>query len=113
MDLPAAPEPALRLRHISAVTLPLASSKRSARVSVSSCAPLSSAAGIVVTSMDCLALVGQPRPQEPRFQQPLTLREMADAGIPNLAAPLRSKSLFSFGGTSQGVMLRRCSACAK
>jgi hypothetical protein len=35
---------------------------------------------MVVTSMDCLALVGQPMPQEPRFQQPLTLRRIAAAG---------------------------------
>ena len=74
-------------------------------------APRSSAAGMVVTSIDCLALVGQPMPQEPRFQQPLTLRWIAAAAMPSAAAPRRSSSLFSFGGASQGPMFRRCSAC--
>ena len=68
---------------------------------------------MVVTSMDCLALVGQPSPHEPMFQQALTLREMVAAGIPSLAAPRRNKSLFSLGAASQGVMFSRCSACAK
>ena len=68
---------------------------------------------MVVTSIDCLALVGQPRPQEPRFQQPFTLRRMAAAGMPSLAAPRRSRSLFSFGATSHGVMFSRRSAWSK
>ena len=43
--------------------------------------------GIVVTSIDCLALVGQPSPHEPRFQQPLTLRWIAAAAMPSCSAP--------------------------
>ena len=89
--------------HSSACTLPLARSKRTARVSTSSVAPASSAAGMVVTSIDCLALVGQPMPHEPRFQQPLTLRGIAAAAMPSLAAPRRSRSLFSLGGASHGA----------
>ena len=97
---------------VSAEMRPLASSKAWARVCVSRRAPLSSAAGIVVTSIDCLALVGQPIPQEPRFQHPLTLRWMIDAGMPSAVAPRRNRSLFSFGAVSHGVMLSRRSACA-
>ena len=66
---------------------------------------------MVVTSIDCLALVGQPRPHEPRFQQPLTLRRMVPAGIPRRPAPRRSISLFTLAGTIQGPIDRRCSAC--
>ena len=66
---------------------------------------------MVVTNIDCLALVGQPMPQDPRFQQPLTLRAMAAAGMPNLAAPIFSNSLLTLGGTNHGPMFRRCSAC--
>ena len=40
-----------------------ASSNVSARVRVSSVAPRASAAGTVVTSIDCLAFTGQPMPQ--------------------------------------------------
>ena len=45
-----------------------------------------------MTSIDCLALVGQPMPQEPRFQQPFTLRLIIGArdaqrgGAPGCAA---------------------------
>ena len=95
----------------SAFTVAPVSSNACARVSTNRRAPRSSAAGTVVTSMDCLAFVGHPIPQEPRFQQPLTLRKMAAAGMPSLAAPRRSRSLFSFGGASQGPMLSRRSAC--
>jgi hypothetical protein len=73
---------------------------------------LSSAPGIVVTSIDCFAFVGQPMPQEPRFQQPFTLRWITAALMPSLPAPRRSRSLFSFGAVSQGPMFSRCSACA-
>ena len=85
----------------------------SARVSTNSVAPLSRAAGMVVTSIDCLALVGQPKPHDPRLQQPLTLRAMAAEEMPSLSAPRRSRSLFSLGGTSQGVTLSRRSASSK
>ncbi len=40
-----------------------ANTKRWARTRVTSVAPRSSAAGIVVTSIDCFALVGHPMPQ--------------------------------------------------
>ena len=86
-------------------------SRRSTRACTSSVAPRSSAVGIVVTSIDCLALVGQPMPHEPRFQQPRTLRWMAAAGMPSRAAPTRSSWLLAFGGTSHGPMCRRCSTC--
>lgn len=49
-----------------------------------------------------LALVGQPMPHAPRFQQPLTLRSVACVAIPGLAALRRNKSLFSLGGMRQG-----------
>lgn len=52
-------------------------------------------------------------PQDPRFQQPITLRAIAADAIPSLAAPRRSRSLFSLGGTSQGPMLSRRSAWSK
>src|SRR3954468_18221965 len=68
---------------------------------------------MVVTSIDCFALVGQPIPQEPRFQQPLTLRGIEAAAMPSLAAPRRNRPLFSFGGASHGPIERRCSAWAK
>jgi hypothetical protein len=113
VTLPASVLPSvLTAKQTSPVTFPAASSNSLARVCTSSFAPLSSAAGIVVTSIDCLALVGQPMPQEPRFQQPFTLRLMTAAWIPSLAAPRRSKSLFSFGAVSQGVMFRRRSAAS-
>ena len=86
-------------------------SSESTRVCTNSVAPRSSAAGIVVTSIDCLALVGQPMPQEPRFQQPFTLRLIIGAVMPSEVAPLRSSSLLSFGAISQGPTLRRRSAC--
>ena len=47
----------------SSVTRPFAMMRRCARTRVTSVAPLASAPGIVVTSIDCLALVGQPIPQ--------------------------------------------------
>ena len=97
----------------SACTLPEARSSFSARVCTSSVAPLSSAAGMVVTSMDCLALVGQPMPQEPRFQQPCTLRRIDSTGMPSLTAPERSSSLFSLGGTCHDDTLSLRSACSK
>ena len=66
---------------------------------------------MVVTSIDCLALVGQPKPHDPRFQQPLTLRAMAAAGMPRRAAPIFNSSLLTLGATSHGPMFKRCSAC--
>ncbi len=63
-------------------------------------------------SIDCLAFVGHPMPQEPRFQQSFTLRGMTAAVMPSLAAPRRSRSLFSLGAMSQGPMFSRRSACA-
>ena len=52
-------------------------------------------------------------PHDPRFQQPLTLRAIAAEAMPSLAAPRRSRSLFSLGGTSQGPMLSLRSAWSK
>ncbi len=47
----------------SAATRSPSSVNACARARVTSVAPRSSAAGMVVTSIDCLALVGQPMPQ--------------------------------------------------
>ena len=70
-----------------------------------------SAAGMVVTSIDCLAPVGQPMPQQPRFQQPRTLRGMT-CRHPDLHAALAaSMPLLAFGATGHVRMPRRCSTC--
>ena len=95
--------------HSTARTAPPSISSRSARVCTISVAPRSSAAGIVVTSIDCLALVGQPMPQEPRFQQALTLRRIAAAEIPSLAAPRRSVRCWRLAAPAR----RRHSAAAR
>ena len=50
-------------RHASDCTRSWRVSKATARARVTSVAPRESAPGIVVTSIDCLALVGQPIPQ--------------------------------------------------
>src|SRR5207248_1552765 len=60
----------------------------------------------------CLAFVGQPMPQEPRFQHPFTLRWITAAGMPSFSAPRRSRSLFSLGAVSQAPIFKRRSACA-
>ena len=55
--------PRSRAAQSTAVTPSPVISRRSARHRVSSVAPRSNAAGMVVTSIDCLASTGQPRPQ--------------------------------------------------
>ena len=113
----------MRVRGASAVPLALTPTQSSAttrwpchargvaaRVSTSSVAPRSSAAGIVVTSIDCLALVGQPRPHEPRFQQPLTLRRIAAAGMPSSQ---RAACAAGRCSRSAAPARGRCSAAAR
>src|SRR5690554_7444206 len=62
--------------------------------------------------MDCLALVGQPTPQYPRFQQPRTLRGITFQSKPSFAAPSFSTALFLFGLTCQGSTPKRSSILA-
>lgn len=67
-----------------------------ARAPTTICAPASSAAGIVVTSCDCLALSGQPLPHWPVLPQPLTLRG-ARKVITRLLQPCASRVVVAAG----------------
>ena len=60
-----------------------------------------------MTSIDCFALVGQPKPQYPRFQQALTLRGTTAVAIPSFSAPRFKTALFSFGGNDHGATWSR------
>src|SRR5690554_8185200 len=59
---------------------------------------------MVVISAPCLALVGQPTPQYPRFQQPLTLRGIICQLKPSFSHPCRKMPVLRLGAVSLGAM---------
>src|SRR3546814_18166508 len=84
-------------RHSRLTTASFLIISRSARARSSSAPPLSSVAGIVVTSIDCLTLVGPPMPQYTSFPPPHHLRGLPCQPYPTYSQPFTNPPLLAFG----------------